>query len=822
LPALLTFGLLLAGAAVGEEAPSPFPPATAESTGLSTEALSNLADKVRGYLEAEQLVGGELLVIKNRRTVLHEVFGWRDREAEVEMTPDTIFNIRSMTKPLTSAAVQVLIDEGKLSLTDRAAQYIPGFDTDASRQITLEQLLTHRSGLPLSILTNPRQFESLLAMANATGERGPEFPPGSKFWYSDAGTDVLGAIVEVVSGEPLQEFWQRRLFTPLGMHDSFVPLDKKDPRWERIASSYIGRNGAWFPFWKPAAATQSFYPFAWGSQTVYSTPQDYAKFLALWMDDGMAQSQRVLSSAAIGRMLTPVSEATGMGSNARMSTGFPNLATFYGQMAVLWATSQDVKPTVIGHSGSDGTFAWAMPDEDLMVLYFTQSRGGISGLGLERWIDELLLHPDQPTNQQTSSELYQEVVGEYLADFGSLRDTTVKIFLSNERPAIDLGRGRVIELRDPDAEGKWYFAITDKTAVSFTRNEQGDIDAMRMHEGSWSFEAPRVGVEIAPQQDPAELQKYLGTYRIEEMNAPVKVILHNHRLTLDKSELPAKTPTDLFELLPPDDTGRWTYRINERMSASFDQADDGTVTALRIYEGGQLGAVAERQEEDLDPLPSVDSLMQLRGAEKAAELLDKIGGVRMTGTVTFAQSGARGALTVSAVGTDRYRNQIELAQGSVVQVCNPDGASSRYFDQLLVHENEHLEQARNGHPLIAFLDWRNVYESVEVIGRSEVAGREAFRVRTTDGKTSPATHWVDALSGDVLRTDTVFLSITGDQPTRTRFEDFREVGGLRFPYRSISETRMAGEVVQQIENIETGLDLPAELFDLQELEAPVQ
>ncbi len=385
-----------------------FPVATPESQGMSEKALDSLAAVVRHSFEKDQIVGAELLVIKNRRTVLHEVVGWRDRENKTLMTHNTIFNIRSMTKPLTGAAIQILIDRGDLKLSDRASKYIPGFDNAKSNGITIEQLLAHRSGLPLSAFTiGPRQFKDLQAIANTVGEKGPQFPPSSKFWYSDAGSDVLGAIVEKTSGKTLDEFWHRNLLDPLAMHDTFCAIDRIDkqsePRWGRLASLYMAgqsQNKGWFPFWKPTG--KPLYPFAWGSQTLYSTPADYARFLAMWMDDGMVKDKRILSAAAIARTLTPVSNMKSLGSDRPYPTGFPGFDTFYGQMSVLYKKSdapQEAKPVVIGHSGSDGTWAWAWPEQDLMVFYFTQSRGQRTGIGLEFRINRLLIQPKAPKTE---------------------------------------------------------------------------------------------------------------------------------------------------------------------------------------------------------------------------------------------------------------------------------------------------------------------------------------------------------------------------------------------------------------------------------------
>ena len=283
---LLAALLALAASDAPVRAQEAVPEASPESQRLSSEALEALADVVQEYIDRGMAVGAELVVIKNGHTLLHEAFGWRDREAQVPMERNTLFNIRSMTKPLTGAATQILIDEGKLALDDQASDYLPGFDNDASRAITIEQLLTHRSGLPLSILEGTREYESLYAMANAIGEGGPEFEPGSKFWYSDAGTDVLGAIVEQASGSSLEDFVTNRLLQPLRIADAYYLGDSEDPRLDRVASLYVGRVGNWTRFWGPEE--EPFYPYAWGSQSVYSSPLGYARFLAMWMDDGMS------------------------------------------------------------------------------------------------------------------------------------------------------------------------------------------------------------------------------------------------------------------------------------------------------------------------------------------------------------------------------------------------------------------------------------------------------------------------------------------------------------------------------------------------------
>lgn len=575
-------------------APEPFPPIAPDEVGLSSDSLESLASKVDRYLEEEQIVGAELMVIKDRRTVLHRAFGMRDVASDRPMQVDTIFNIRSMTKPLTGAALQILIDEGRVKLEDPVAKYLPAFDTDDSRAITVDQVLSHRSGLPLTVVLNVKQHDDLQSQAGAAGKRGPQFEPGEKFWYSDAGTDVVGAVVEKVAGMTLDAFWKERLLEPLSMNDTLVANDPDDPRRPRLATIYFGRPGYWHPLWTPER--ESFYRFAWGSQSLSSTTRDYARFLAMWMDGGRVGERQILTSDAIRRTLTPISELTTMGSDRRMPTGFSGRTTFYGRMAQLWMKDDADQPEIVGHSGSDGTFAWAWPERDLIVLYFTQSRGGTSGLNLERWIDELLLRDDVTDDDTTVRELMPSLVGEYEADFGSLRNTTLRVFDSDGSLAVDLGRA-VMELRPPDEEGRWAFAYSNDTAISFDRDQDGDVYALRLNEGSWSMQAPKVGAEYPVDEDPATFTPYLGRYRMRDKGEIIEVIIDRDRLTLDKTALSARRPLDLFHLLPADEDGFRTYLANTRLRARFLPDETGTMNVLEIYEGDNLGAVADRIED---------------------------------------------------------------------------------------------------------------------------------------------------------------------------------------------------------------------------------
>jgi CubicO group peptidase (beta-lactamase class C family) len=552
--------------------------ASPESQGISNETVTELVDIVQSYFDEELIVGAELVVIKNRKIVLHEVFGWNDRENEIPMEKNTLFNIRSMTKPVTGAAIQILIDEGRIRLDSKAAEYLPGFDNEESRNITIEQLLTHRSGLPLYIITAVDEYETLYSLANETGIIGPEFAPGSKFWYSDAGTEVLGAIVEVETGEPLDTFVTERILEPLRMNSSFYyhPATQNDSRRGRIADLYVGGIGEWVNFW---SWEEPFYTFAFGSQSLYCTPVDYARFLAMWMDDGRVRDKQLLSPEAVNRTHTPVSKMSSLGSDMPYPTGFYDLEAYYGQMAILFANSTDGIPEVevIGHSGSDGTYAWVWPESDLMILYFTQSRGSTSGIKLESKIDELLIHPELEELNNQVREQYSEYLGSYTANFGSFRNTEFIVTIQNGRLAVDIPNQVVYELEEPDEEGRWRFKLMGEVAVSFELDDGGNVTAMMLHQAGYVFDLPK-GAPAEDEGYPEDMEIYVGTYQTEDPNVTMGVVIHEGRLALD---IPGQ-PIEL-ELYPPDEEGLWFIRVNPTVAVSFNETDDGSIESLTLH-----------------------------------------------------------------------------------------------------------------------------------------------------------------------------------------------------------------------------------------------
>lgn len=353
--------------------------------GTQSEALELLRQHMQELVEQREVVGCELHVIQAGETLLHEAFGWADLQEQRPLEVNSIFCVRSMTKPLVGTAIQMLIEDGQLSIEQKVAEILPEFDIPDKRSITVEQLLTHSSGLPFSTIQRPLgEYATIRDVAAEAAKATLVFPPGTGFQYSDAGSDTLGAVVAVVTGESPEVFLERKILEPLQLVDTFTLLGDQESLRMRIPSAYSGGAGNWQRHWHYRDAP--IFPLFLTSQSLYSTTTDYARFLQLWMESGSYQGKQLLPPAAVARGTKPGRKI----DNYR--TGFEGLELNYGQQWMIYSDGD--QPVVFGHNGSDGTHAWSWPDRDLTVLFFTQSRGTTAGIELEAILDRLLIQQD--------------------------------------------------------------------------------------------------------------------------------------------------------------------------------------------------------------------------------------------------------------------------------------------------------------------------------------------------------------------------------------------------------------------------------------------
>jgi hypothetical protein len=239
---------------------------------------------------------------------------------------------------------------------------------------------------------------------------------------------------------------------------------------------------------------------------------------------------------------------------------------------------------LFGHSGSDGTWAWVWPERDLMVLYFTQSRGQGTGIGLEGDLYRLFIDPSAAPATAEVPEDLKPYLGSYVASSGPLMFRPFEILVQNGKLAVNVPEQIVVELLDPDEEGLWRLALDPSIAVSFIRDDAGDVIALNWHQGGQVFEVPRGEMPEEEPLDVAAVEKYLGMYeRPEQPDAePVEVLIHNGHLAMKVPEAMV-----ILELFPPDADGRWIMRLNPSVAISFQEDEAGNVISFTSHAPGE-------------------------------------------------------------------------------------------------------------------------------------------------------------------------------------------------------------------------------------------
>jgi hypothetical protein len=411
----------------------------------------------------------------------------------------------------------------------------------------------------------------------------------------------------------------------------------------------------------------------------------------------------------------------------------------------------------------------------------------------------------------------EQYTGRYVANFAAFSNEVFTVLEEDGQLALDIPSQMEFPLNPPDEEGRWQFALTDQIEIAFNRNDDGNVVGLTLYQAGMAFEVPREGVAIEPEIDLAELERYLGEYRAEE-GLTLGLVIQNQRLALG---LPNNAVLDLS---PPDADGRWAARANAEIGVAFEEAGDGTIAAMNFYRPGGV-PVMRLVPGERGILPTVDQMMALRGITSSDAAT---GGVvsRSRSRVRFPHAAVEGEVEVITAGDDRLRVAMDLGRfGQSVTVVNGDRGSvesSSEMQPFMELAGEDLRQARLEHPAVTFGDWRNYFDTVEVLRAAEVEGRRVYGVRLRSEGLPDRTVAVDAETGDILRIDRIMIlpGGIGRLPVTTTYEDYREVDGVRMPFRSVETNEAIGRTIYETLSVENGVELEADMFAVEIPERP--
>jgi CubicO group peptidase (beta-lactamase class C family) len=398
--------------------------------GLDAARLARIDRHFYQYVDDGRLPGWLILVSRRGQVAHLGRYGMRDRDLSLPVEVDTIWRLASMTKPITSVAAMMLYEEGAFELKDPVERWIPSFadmrvyrggfgakvdSHPAVEPIRVWHLLTHTAGLtygfhyahPVDALYRAAGFEwgtppglDLEGCCDLWARQPLLFEPGTEFNYSVA-TDVLGRLVEVISGQPLDEFLRTRIFEPLGMTDTafWAPADGAG---ERLAAAYMGNPaGAYLPAVAIDGTAALQPPAMWsGGGGLVGTAGDYHRFTLMLRGGGQLEGVRLLSPRTVAYMtrnqLPGGADLEQFGRRLFAETTFDGVGFGLGFSVVTDPAAGKVLcgQGEFGWGGAFSTSFWVAPDVDLTALFFTQ----------------LLPSSTHPIRSQLKQLIYQAVV----------------------------------------------------------------------------------------------------------------------------------------------------------------------------------------------------------------------------------------------------------------------------------------------------------------------------------------------------------------------------------------------------------------------------
>jgi uncharacterized protein YbbC (DUF1343 family)/CubicO group peptidase (beta-lactamase class C family) len=351
--------LLLAIPCANPAAEKPLPLAAPETLGVSSEQLARIDEAVRQAFARGDMPGAVVVVVHRGRVIFRKAYGLSSQQpVQTPMMPEVVFDLASLTKPIaTGTAVMLLVEQGKLRLTDRLAQHLPAFRRKETEGITLTQLMLHTSGF---IADNPLE-DYRMGRAEAWKRLhalNPINAPGSKFTYSDVNYILLGKVVERVSGKPLDEFVRENVFAPLGMNETTfrpqgklkeqcAPTEKRDGRW------LVGEVH------DPRAALLGGVA---GHAGLFASADDLAVYAQMLLNGGEYGGRRILKPETVRLMTEPHPVPEGKGQGQR-SYGWDVSTRFSSNRGELFPAGES-----FGHTGFTGTSIWVHPRSQSAVI----------------------------------------------------------------------------------------------------------------------------------------------------------------------------------------------------------------------------------------------------------------------------------------------------------------------------------------------------------------------------------------------------------------------------------------------------------------------
>lgn len=763
-------------------------PAAAVASDQYAKGLAAIEEKVEARRKELGIPGMSLVIVKDDKVIYAKGLGYKDFENKIAVTPDTQFAIGSATKAFTALSVLMTQDEGKLSLDASPKTVLPYFkmyDPDTDKNMTIRDLMTHSSGLnrtDLAMITGKLTRAELIRVA---GEAKPIAKLREKFGYQNLMFTAAGEIVAVAQKQPWEKFVPERIFKPLGMTNSNMSMREMAKAKDR-SLGYLYNFDTKETEKQPYRDIDQVAP----AGSINSSANDMAKWLRFVLNGGTVDGKRLVSEKSYAEWINPQMKVNASGT---MNYGLG------------WFIQKWNDETVVQHGGNiDGfnSMVAMIPEKKLGFVMLTNvSASSLGGELMPIVWENILGKPETPATAVSGPAAE---AGTYRLESANV-DIDVK-WADGKLTAYVPGQP-VYTLENLSGRRYKVGGAPDGFFMTFRDNE------MFLEQPQGNATLPRVGTAPAKVVNTESAKELLGKYEFETSGRPVEIKEVDGKVTMNLEGQPPyaliERSKDQFSLSPLPDS----YWVRVTRDA------DGKITKLS----------AVQPEGEFFFKPSAPTKIALTVDELMAKALEASGGEAnwrkltsrvTTSTVDLEQQGVKATATswakapsLSATETKMIAIGKEIATGW--EYFDGTGGEDAYtFMPPQKYAGKRLEDSRIGADFYSMLDWKSKYKTITIARMAKVGDEDAYAVVFEPEKGTKFTEYYSTKTFLMLKREGTIPSSTSSQqtPYSIRYEDYRDVDGVKLPFKQINNTASNGDIITIVTSVKHNVPIEDKFF----------
>lgn len=764
---------------------------TATAAGQYDAALAAIEAKADARRKELGIPGVALAIVKDDKVIYLKGLGYKDLENKAAVTPDTQFAIGSATKAFTALSVLMTADEGKLSLDDSPKKLLPYFkmyDPETDRNITIRDLLCHSSGLnrtDLAMVTGKLTRNELIQVA---AQAKPTAKLREKFQYQNIMFTAAGEIVANAQKMPWERFIPERVLKPLGMKNTSMSIAEM----ERSKDHSYGYNYNFDTKETTRLPYRELVQIA-PAGSINSSARDMAEWLRFVMNGGTVNGKRLVSEANYAEWLKPQMKIAGT-----MSYGFG------------WFLQEWNGMKVVQHGGNiDGfnSMVAMIPEKKLGFVMLTNVSASSLGNDLMPIVWQNLLGSPAETTRLPLKTM-QLLAGKY-----GTAERAVEVKIEGEDLYLVVPGQPPYKLERTAPRTFRAAGLPDGFGAKFTP-ETGDAAELELIQPQGNHKLPRLSANAAAQSASSSaarelIGKYvtpMGDIEISEAAGAVTLnIAGQQPYTLVErskdSYSMAPLPVEQFSLKAKRDAaGKVAAIVVTQPAGEFE---------FKLKSGSEMPKITadELMQKVIDAAGGETAWRKLRSRVSEFDLDFENQGVKAAGTsFAAAPNLSATATTFTALG--------KVIGGEYEYFDGTKGEDALTFAPTDKLAGKRLEDVRIASDFYILLNWKTNYSAVDVTGMAKVGGEDCYVVRYTSAKGTNATEYISAKSFLILKREGLITSSTSEQaiPYTVYYSDYRDVDGVKLPFRVRSETVSNGSIVTTFKSIKHNTAIDAKVF----------